>query len=55
MNYDWNNENDCLEAVKINGTFLQYVKNQTPEICMEAVKSTGWAIQFVENPTTSAL
>ena len=40
-----------LEAVKKNGWFLEYVKNQTPEICMAAVKQNGEALEFVQNQT----
>ncbi len=35
---NWNNEKDCLEAVREHGWALEYVKKQTPEICIGAVK-----------------
>jgi len=40
-----------LEAVKKNGWFLEYVKNQTPELCMEAVKQNGLALKFARDET----
>ena len=44
--FDYNNETECLEAVKQDGLVLQFIKNQTPEICLEAVKQNGMALQF---------
>ena len=40
-----------LERVKQDGSALQFVKEQTPEICMAAVKKDGWAIAYVKNQT----
>lgn len=41
-------QQQCLEAVNINGMHLQYIKNnQTYEICMEAVKQYGTALSYV--------
>lgn len=47
VNFNFNDEKDCLEAVKTNGAFLYYVKNQTHEICMEAIKNNPLSIGFV--------
>ena len=41
----------CLEAVKINGLALRYVKNQTEEICLEAVNEASIALEYVTNQT----
>jgi len=41
----------CLEAVKRNGSTLQFVKHQTDKICLEAVKQNGFALQYVEHQT----
>lgn len=47
----WENEEFCLNAVKRNGCFLGFVKNQTEVVCLEAVKQTGYALLFVKNQT----
>jgi len=41
----------CLAAVKHNGNFLRYVKNQIDEICLTAVKQEGNALKYVKNQT----
>ena len=41
----------CLKAVKEDGHYIEFVKNQTPEICLEAVKQNGWALQYVKELT----
>jgi len=38
-------------AVKENGYFLVYVKEQTQEICLEAVKENGYALKYVKEQT----
>ena len=48
---DWNDPKYCLEAVKIDGLALAYVKEQTPEICLEAVKENGFALEYVKDQT----
>ena len=48
---DWNNNQECLAAVKKNSYALQYVKNQTPEMCLVAVKKNGWTLQYVKQQT----
>ena len=48
---DWNDPKYCLEAVKRDGYFLAYVKEQTPEICLEAVKENGYSLKFVKEQT----
>ena len=47
----WSDEVYCMEAVKKNGMFLKYVKNQTEEMRMEAVKENGDALQYAKNQT----
>lgn len=42
---------NCLEAVKLNGVALKYVRVQTPEICLAAVKSSGSALIYVKEQT----
>jgi hypothetical protein len=37
----------ALEAVKQDGYYLQYVKEQTENICLEAVKENGYALRYV--------
>jgi len=39
--------NEDLEMVKRKGSYLMYVKEQTPEICMAAVKQDPEAVRFV--------
>ena len=33
-----------------NGRFLQYVKDQTPELCWEAVKQNERVLKYVRDP-----
>ena len=47
----WDDKKQCLEAVKQNGYYLQYVKEQTDEICLEAVKQNGDSLQYVKEQT----
>jgi hypothetical protein len=47
----WQNEDVCLEAVKVYGFALKYVKNQTPEICLAAVHQSGCALVYVKEQT----
>jgi len=35
----WTDVDTCLKAVKTNGMFLQYIRNQTKEMCVEAMKN----------------
>jgi hypothetical protein len=42
-----------LEAVKINPSMIEYVKNPTEEMQLAAVKKEGTAIQFIYNPSRS--
>jgi len=41
-----------LEAVKINGDALRYVKEQSEAVCLEAVKNDGDALQYVKVKVT---
>jgi len=41
----------CIEAVREDGTTLEYVKNQTENICLEAVRQDGYALQYVKEQT----
>jgi hypothetical protein len=45
----WSDTAYCLQAVKLNGWALQYVKNQTKEICLAACKQNGWTLQHVND------
>lgn len=38
-----------LQAVKINGIYLQYVENQTYDIVLAAVKQNGNSLQYVDD------
>lgn len=31
----------CMEAVKLDGSVINFIVNQTPELCIEALKSSG--------------
>ena len=31
--------------------YIQYVKEQTPELCLVAVNHDGWALQYVKEQT----
>ncbi len=46
---NWNDEKECLEAVKQDGYALKYVKNQTREICLAAVKQKPDTIKYIRN------
>ena len=41
----------CLEAVRQDGTAVEFVENQTDEICIAAINNNIYAIEFVENLT----
>lgn len=41
----------CLESVKYNGCFIEYVENQTDDICFAAIKNNYRAIDFIEKQT----
>jgi hypothetical protein len=45
------NELLCLEAVKSNGTVIEYCENQTKKLCLEAVKECCSALYFIKNIT----
>lgn len=47
----WEDNKYCLEAVKRDGSTLEYVRNQTEEICLKAVKQYGLALQYVLDQT----
>ena len=42
------NNDKFLKRVKQKGTYIQYVKDQTPEICMVAVKENEYALALVD-------
>ena len=48
---NWDDEKECLKAVKRDGFALKYVENQTPEICLEAVKQCGQSLEYVKSQT----
>ena len=45
----WSDTKYCLEAVKGNGDYLRYVKDQTEAICLEAVKQNGDSLRYVKD------
>ena len=51
IGFDYENEKECLAAVKQRGFALEYVKEQTPEICLAAVKQCGLVLQYVKEQT----
>ena len=51
IGFDYEDPDECLEAVKENGWALQVIKEQTEEICLEAVKQNWEALKFVEEQT----
>jgi hypothetical protein len=51
VDFDVNDEEECLEAVKKDGMKLMFVKHQTPAICLEAVKQNGRALRRVDDQT----
>ncbi len=48
---DWDNEEECIQAVKGNAFNLEYVDTQTERMCLIAVRKRGMAIAFVHNKT----
>lgn len=42
-------EEECLEAVSMDGTLLQYVQNKTEAICLEAVRRDGRVLKYVND------
>ena len=51
VDFDVNDEEECLEAVKKDGMKLMFVKHQTPAICLEAVKQNSRALRCVDDQT----
>ena len=51
IRFDYDNPEECLEAVKQNGYALQFVKDQTEEICLVAVKQNGNVLRYVKDQT----
>ena len=47
----WDDEKYCMEAVRQNGSALQYVRDQRETICLEAVRENGYALKYVNNQT----
>ena len=45
---DWNDEKQCLEAVREDGRALKFVKNQTDEIVDAAIRNNLEALRFVK-------
>lgn len=41
----------CLEAVKVDGNALPFVKQQTEEICLAAVRQNPSSLRFVKKQT----
>jgi hypothetical protein len=41
----------CLFVVQKDGSLLEFVKNQTPEICLAAVQNDGYSLKFVKKQT----
>src|SRR5437660_10212848 len=48
---EWNNEDFCLRAVKLNSDAFQHVHNQTEQICLEAINKNMHALEYVKNQT----
>ena len=48
---NWNNNEECLEAVKEDGLNLEFVVKQNARICAEAVTQNGNALYYVKRQT----
>lgn len=46
-----NLEQECFQILKENGLFLEYLREQTPELCQTAIKQTYHALKFVHHQT----
>ena len=51
VDFDVNDEEECLEAVKKDGMKLMFVKHQTENLCLEAVKQNSRALRCVDDQT----
>ena len=49
IGFDYENEKECLAAVKQRGFALEYVKEQTPEICLAAMKNSHYCIIYIDD------
>ena len=49
--YAWKNFNFCISAIKANGNFLQFIKNQTEELCLLAIQNKGESLYFIKEQT----
>ncbi len=48
---DWDNEADCMIALKQDGYDIQVVDTQTLALCIQAVKTSAYAIQHCKFQT----
>ena len=49
--FDAISEEFCLQAVRIKGSAIQYIKNPSELVQLEAVKQDPRAIQYIKNPS----
>lgn len=45
----WDEDNNCLRAVKFDGLLLHFIEKQNNEICIEAIKENSKALGFVND------
>ena len=53
--FDPEDEQQCLEAVKENGWVIQYINNPSEAVQLEAVKENGYTIVYINNPSEAVI
>jgi len=47
----WNDEKYCLEQVKRNGYFIQFIQDPSEAVQIQAIQQDTDAIQFIQDPS----
>ena len=51
IGFDYEDEKECLKAVKANSFYIQFIKNPSEEVQLAAVKQHGRTVCHIKNPT----
>ena len=48
-------ENVQIEAIKQDGSLIQYIEQPSKEVQLAAVKQDGWVIEYIKRPSKEVL
>lgn len=51
IDFDYNNEEECIKAIEEDPRNISYIENQTEEMCMLAVSKDGYLLRYVRDQT----